>query len=117
MKRRFIAILLVCVLTLSLVYITDGAEARGAYPRPSLTFSGTTATCMFSLTKFGSNISATLELWKGNTRIASWPATAKSSLTISKTKTVTRNATYTLKAYGTIDGVSFTASSTTKTCP
>lgn len=117
MKRRFIAILLVCVLALSLVYITDGAEAREAAPKPKLSFSGTTATCMFSITNVGSNISATLELWKGNTRIASWPATAKSSLTILKTKAVTRNVTYTLKAYGTIDGVSFTASSTTKTCP
>lgn len=117
MKRRFIAILLVCVLALSLLSTANAAEARTVSPRPMLTFSGTTATCMLSITKAGSNISATLELWKGNTRIASWPATAKSSLTISKTKTVTRNATYTLKAYGTIDGVSFTASSTTKTCP
>lgn len=117
MKRRFIATLLLCILTLSLISTANAAEARAAIAQPTLSFSGTTATCMFSITKIGSNINATMELWKGSTRIASWPATASSSLMISKTKTVTRGATYTLKAYGTIDGVSFTAPSITRTCP
>lgn len=54
---------------------------------------------------------------KGSTRIASWLATALSWLMISKAKAVTRGVSYTLKAYGTIDGVSFIAPSITKICP
>ena len=117
MKRRLVATLLLCVLTFSLVSTANAAETRAAVAHPMLSFSGTTANCKFTMTQFGSNIIATLELWKGSTRIASWSATATSSLIISKTKTVTRGATYTLKAYGTIGGVAFTAPSTTMTCP
>lgn len=117
MKRRFIATLLLCILTFSLISTANAAESRAAIAPPILSFTGTIANCKFTMTQFGSNINVTMELWRGNTRIASWPATASSSLMISKTKTVTRGATYTLKAYGTIDGVSFTAPSVTKTCP
>lgn len=117
MKRRLTATLLLCILTFSLVATANAAETRVAIAPPTLSFTGTTANCKLSVTKFGSNINATLELWKGNTRVASWSGTATSSLIISKTKSVISGQTYTLKAHGTIDGVSFTAPSITKTCP
>lgn len=117
MKRRFAAAILACLMTVALVTSAYAVEARAISVSPSLSFSGTTATCRLSVTKPGAAIEATLELWSGNTLLASWSGTGTSHLLISKTKTVTRGQSYTLKAHGTVGGETINAVPVTKTCP
>lgn len=117
MKRRFAAAILACLMTVALVTSAYAAEARAIVATPSLSFSGTTATCRLSVIKPGAAIDATLELWSGNTLLASWSGTGTSRVIISKTKTVTRGQSYTLKAHGTVGGATLTVAPVTKTCP
>lgn len=117
MKRRFAAAILACLMTVALVTSAYAAEARAIVATPSLSFSGTTATCKLSVVKPGAAIDATLELWSGNTLLASWSGTGTSRVIISKTKTVTRGQSYTLKAHGTVGGATLTVAPVTKTCP
>lgn len=116
MKRRFAAAILACLMTVALVTSAYAAEAR-AVLTPSLTFSGTTAYCEIKIVQFGAVIDATLELWSGNTLLASWSGTGTSRVIISKTKTVTRGQSYTLKVHGTVGDETIDAPSITKTCP
>lgn len=117
MKRRFAAAILACLMTVALVTSAYAAEARAIVATPSLSFSGTTATCKLSVIKPGAAIDTTLELWSGNTLLASWSGTGTSRVIISKTKTVTRGQSYTLKAHGTVGGATLTVAPVTKTCP
>lgn len=117
MKRKFAAAILACLMTVALVTSAYAAEARAIVATPSLSFSGTTATCTLTVTKFGAAIDATLELWCGNTLVASWSGTGTSRVIISKTKTVTRGKSYTLKAHGTVGGETLTVAPVTKACP
>lgn len=117
MKRRFAAAILACLMTVALVTSAYAAEARAITVSPILSFNGTTANCKLSVTKPGAAIEATLELWSGNTRLASWSGTGTSRVIISKTKTVTRGQSYTLKVHGTVGGETIDAPSITKTCP
>lgn len=117
MKRRCAAAILACLMTVALVTSAYAAEARAIVATPSLSFSGTTATCKLSVIKPGAAIDATLELWSGNTLLASWSGTGTSRVIISKTKTVTRGQSYTLKAHGTVGGATLTVAPVTKTCP
>lgn len=71
MKRRCAAAILACLMTVALVTSAYAAEARAIVATPSLSFSGTTATCKLSVIKPGAAIDATLELWSGNTLLAS----------------------------------------------
>ena len=115
MKKRVFLMLLV----VAMLFVTSTqayAAEQVVIVTPTLSFSGTTATCMVNIYKYGKTISATLELWRGSTRIATWSDTATSHLLISETKTVVSGQTYTLKVSGTIDGVPFTGTSVTKTC-
>lgn len=117
MKRRFAAAILACLMTVALVTSAYAAEARAIVATPSLSFSGTTATCKLSVIKPGAAIDATLELWSGNTLLASWSGAGTSRVIISKTKTVTRGQSYTLKAHGTVDGATLNVTPVTKACP
>ena len=117
MKRRFAAAILACLMTVALVTSAYAAEARAIVATPSLSFCGTTATCKLSVIKPGAAIDATLELWSGNTLLASWSGTGTSRVIISKTKTVTRGQSYTLKAHGTVDGATLNVTPVTKACP
>lgn len=116
MKRKFAAAILACLMTVALVTSAYAAEAR-AVLTPSLTFSGTTAYCEIKIVQFGAAIDATLELWSGNTLLASWSGTGTSRVIISKTKTVTRGQSYTLEVHGTVGDETIDAPSITKTCP
>ncbi len=115
MKKRVFLVLLAVVMLFGATTQAYAAE-QAVNVIPKLTFSGTTATCKVSIIQSGKTISATLELWHGSTRIASWSDTATSYLQISETKTVVSGQTYTLKVSGTINGVPFTGTSVTKTC-
>lgn len=115
MKKRIASILLVAALLSSLT-IASAAEARVFDYAPILSFDGSTANCCVSILAAGKPITATLELWHGSVRIATWSDSATSLLVIDENQSVTNGQTYTLKVSGTIDGVPFTGIPVTKTC-
>lgn len=116
MKKRMVSILLVAALLSSLT-ISFAAEARIANYKPILSFDGTTANCYIRISAFGKEITATLELYCGNSRVARWSDAATSYLVMDEDQSVTPGQTYTLEVSGTIDGVPFTGSPITATCP
>lgn len=113
MKKRFIALTLLCAMLLCTT--AAAVNARISYI-PSLEFSGTTAHCTVTITSPSDEISATLELWQGNTLVDSWEDTNMHYLFIDEYCTVTKGKSYTLTVYGTISGVPFDEYSITRTC-
>lgn len=115
MKRR---ILPLCFLVTFLLCTSAGAiETRVAKPYSSLSFSGTTATCVLDVTaQKGEKVTGTMELWQGSTLIESWTESNTGYLFMEETQRVSKGKTYTLKAYGTIGGEPFSVTPTTKTC-
>jgi len=113
MKKRWIPLLLVLALMMS---PTANAAIQAVQVRPTLTFSGTTATCKTVISGVGT-IDATMELWYGSTLVDSWSGTATSRLTLTGTHSVVSGRTYTLTVSGTAGGVSFTGTPISKTCP
>lgn len=83
---------------------------------PTLSFKGTTANCKVVISSAGKQIDARLELWHGNTRLASWSDSAVSWLTISGTYPVVSGKTYTLKVFGTVGGSAITVTPVSGTC-
>ena len=116
MKRRIVPFVLVLILAISLC-TTAFAAARASRVTPNLSFSGTTANCKVTITEFGKEINATLELWCGKTLIDSWSDSATSRLTISESHRVVSGKTYTLKVTGTIGGEAISSTPVTGTCP
>lgn len=113
MKKRFISLLLILALMMSL---TANAAIQAAQVRPTLTFSGTTATCKAVISGVGT-IDATMELWYGSTLIDSWSDSDSTCLTLTGLHSVVSGRTYTLTVSGTVGGVSFTGTPVSKTCP
>lgn len=118
MKKRILSAFLAVALLSSMVITTAAAvETRANGWTPTLSFDKTTANCFVSVAAIGKPITATLELWHGETCIASWSDSAISRLIIDEDCKVIRRQTYTLKVSGTIDGVLFTGTPITGTCP
>lgn len=115
MFKRMVCIML-CLLLLLAVPV-KAAEQRDSASAPTLQFDGTTASCSFRMTKFGAKIEVTLELRCNGTLVASWPASGTTTVRINEQYTAVKGATYTLVAKGTCDGVAFTSSTVTGTCP
>lgn len=90
------------------------AEPRTISVRPSLSFSGTTATCKVSIISSG-HIDATLSLWQGSTLIGEWSDSGDSILSISGTCAVSYGKNYKLTVSGTANGESISGS-TSKYC-
>ena len=113
--KRITAIFLVLVVALGTVisYAATMTSRRDL----TLSFSGTTAQCDLTITESGKTIDATMELWRGSTKLATWSKSKKTTVSIDETYNATSGVSYTLKAYGTINGVSFSMTSVTKTCP
>ena len=93
------------------------AEQRMTFYEPTLSFSGTTATCKYTLSSMGKKLDITMELWRGSTLIDSWHKTGTSVISLNETCTVTRGLTYTLKVTGTCGGMEISPTSVSKTCP
>lgn len=105
MKKRFLALLLVMSVLFTVpVY---AASARTVMVAPSIKFDGTQATCAMQITadKTTDQISATMELWQGNTLINSWSGSGTWILSLSRTTTVSKNKTYTLTVNYSVNGV------------
>lgn len=114
--KRIISLVIVFLLLFSTAAFaatpkTDGIMDVGAL---SLTVSGSTATCSCRVTYVGQSIDATLELWQGGTRIASWSKTGSNIVNFSETVSITNGLSYTLTVSGTHNGVGFTPKSITR---
>ena len=82
----------------------------------SLTFSGSTATCKATATEYGKQIEVTVELWHGGTLLDSWTNSGTNRATAGGSYSgVQSGETYTLKGYGTSNGVPFTVTPISKT--
>lgn len=114
MKRK------VCVLTVALLFMmtltTHAVQVRLIRPTLSLSFEGTTANCYASVRSAGDEMDLDLELWHGNTLIASWPASGNSTVTVSGSCRVTKGQTYDLLITGTIGVQSYTSPSVSRIC-
>lgn len=107
-----VALAVICLLTISV----NAADSRINNITPVLSFNGTTANCEVEVYALGNSIDATMELWSGSSLVASWHKSGASIVLLNGSCTVTKGKTYTLKTYGTIDGVRFTGPSVSKTC-
>ena len=112
MKRIVSVLLLICLLLASFPNRVEAASFN-----PSLTFSGTTASCYVKITQRGKQITATMELWHGTTLVDSWSKSGTSPLVMNETHSgCVSGWTYTLKINGTIGGVAFSEITETATC-
>lgn len=117
MKRKVLTCFLLAIMVMSLnVQATEAQEERIAVVSPTLYFNGTTAVCEISITQANKKICATMELWQGKEFIDSWSGEDTGFLFLSETCTVSKGKTYTLKAYGTIGGESFTTKDISNVC-
>lgn len=116
MKKKWISVVIAMLLIVSLS-LNAAATIRATSIIPSLSFSGTTANCKVVVSASGKYIRATLQLWHGSTFVKSWSGSGTSRLVITGTCSVVSGQSYTLRVSGTIDGVAFTGTSITKTCP
>lgn len=116
MKRRILSFAAVLVLMAAMCASAFAVEPRIPRISPKLEFSGTTANCEVVIVSSGDDIDATLELWRGNTLIASWPGEGSNYVSISGTCHVTKGVTYTLKVSGTIDGETIDYDGISRTC-
>ncbi len=113
--KRIVVFALIFILAIG----TISAFAMPMVSRKVLTlnYSGTTALCKLTVIDTGKSIDATMELWQGNTKLATWNDSDTTQVILDETYGVTSGVSYTLKGYGTINGVSFNMTSVTKTCP
>lgn len=115
MKKRFVAVFF--VISMLLMLPAHAATARVIAVAPSLKFEGTTAICYVGITadRPSDKISASMELWQGNTLIDSWSGTGTWTLKLEKTATVSKNKTYELVVNYSVNGVDKTPVSTSRT--
>ncbi|MDO4316098.1 MAG: hypothetical protein Q4C45_09985 [Oscillospiraceae bacterium] len=118
MKKRICALTAVFLLVLS---VTAGAvETRELTPRPTLSFSGTTATCAVNIRadSLSDKISATVKLWDGNTCLKTWTDSGTGYLFFSEThsKDIEPGKSYTMTVDYTIAGKSYPQLSTSAVC-
>ena len=100
MKRILVYVILGLML-LCLFSSTALASKDSALIQASLSFNGTTANCYANIAENGQKITATMELWQGNTKLATWTDNGTSFLTLQESYPVQKGVTYTLKIYGT----------------
>ena len=110
MKKQLLALILAMLLSIPSFAIESRSQI------PTLTFSGTTATCQGIVSSSGARIEAELTLWHGNTIVDSWSKSGNNYVLINETCRVSDGETYTLTLTGTINGVEFTETSVTRTC-
>ena len=110
MAKRVTIIAILVALSM-LISVTAFAETKGMKVRPTLSISGTTATCRQKVSLSGAAINLTLELYRDGVPIVSWNASGTGSVTINETYTVTSGHTYYLYAYGTAGGAAFNGQS------
>lgn len=115
MKKRILA--MVSVLILMLTIPAYAVQSRAPAVLPSLSFSGTKATCEVLVTadNYMDDIYLEIELWRGSVKIEDWTVSGEGLIDFSKTASVAKGNTYTLKVYAEINNVEITPVSLTKT--
>ena len=115
MKKRIFA--MVSVLMLMLAIPAYAVQSRAPAVLPSLSFSGTTATCEVLATadNYTDDIYLEIELWRGSVKIEDWTASGEGFIDFSETASAAKGNTYTLKVYAEIDNVEISPVSITKT--
>lgn len=116
MKKRFLSMMLVIALLLSIAGSAYAAEPRSSGVTPSLTFTGTTANCSVTVMRPGVDIEITMTLYRELSVIASWSGSGSSVVKLSKTAEVKNGLEYRLVVTGTINGVPFTSAPVYGTC-
>ena len=111
MKKRILA--MVSVLILMLTIPAYAVQSRAPAVLPSLSFSGTKATCEVLVTadNYMDDIYLEIELWRGSVKIEDWTVSGEGFIDFS----VAKGNTYTLKVYAEINNVEITPVSLTKT--
>ena len=104
MKKRVLALILVLAFALS---ITAFAAEQMTKIQPSLSFSGTTAHCGVTVTDIGSEITVTLELYYGSSKLKTWTGSGANAVYVGGDYGVVDGETYVLVAYGDVDGTPF----------
>lgn len=116
--KKTICLVLSALLVIGLcTTVAFAATTRSIRVTPNLTFSSGKANCTATITSYGDNISATMELWQGSNLIDSWSGSRTSSLSLSGSHAAVSGATYTVKVYGTVGGTSFSPVTVSKVCP
>ena len=117
-RKRILLLAMALVMLFSVCAFATENQLNGGRFSPSvptLTVSGTTATCRATVRSSGATIVADLELWQGGVLIASWHQTGSSRVTFNETATIVHGMTYTLTLSGTVNGIEFVPQSVTKT--
>lgn len=116
MKRMILFVVILMLLISLPVY---ALESRAVSINPTLSFTGTTATCKVQI--FGNtstdDISATIKLWQGNSCIETWTEASTGYLIFNDTATVTKGKTYKLTVDAVIDGREMSTAYVEKKCP
>ena len=108
MKKRIVPLLMVVLLVMAITVPTASAvNSRVISGRPTLRISGDTAYCeaIFRSGNRDNNISVTLTLKYGTEVVDSWSASGNGSVTISESKTILENGSYTLILEAIVNGV------------
>ena len=109
MNKRIFSALLAVILLLA-ISANANAAVKSVKPSLSLSFSGSTANCSAVVRESGKQINVTMELWHGNTLLESWSGSGTNyAIVRGNYYGVQSGDMYTLKARGTVGGVSFTA--------
>ena len=117
-KQTTTLVLAIVMLVMAFAVPAEAADARVSTIVPSLSFSGTTATCSLRVTgeSTSEHIEATIKLYLGNIPVATWTAEGDGYLFFSKTTGVNKGYTYTMKVQLTIDGEECYVSDVSGTC-
>ena len=113
------AFLLALVFAFLLGVNARAAEARASGGSPVLSFTGTTATCYVDCQGNSSRdtVTATLTLYQGSTYVDSWSGTDTGSVFVYGQTSVRSGKSYRLVLTYSVNGVSQSSRSITKTCP
>ena len=102
--KTFLAVILLAFV-LSLPVFASSLRIGSAYP--VLSIANNVASCQGDIYAEGEDdwVSATMELWKGNTRLNYWNASGTYHVSMAETESVTRYHTYRLVIHYTVNGV------------
>lgn len=116
MKKFTVGLIAVLVLMLAYPITANAAQPRTLVPNVTLRFDGTTAYCSASVIDSGKELNITMQLWRGNVLVDSWPASGKGMVSVEGNCQVVKGQTYTLVVTGTTNGTSFSSTPLSKTC-
>ena len=108
MKLKVIALAVVALLfTMMLAVPANALLTRSTDVYVSLNFSNNIAACKCEISADSSSdlISATMELWRGTTKLNSWSSSGTESVSMDETQNVTRFHTYRLVFNYTVNGI------------